>query len=239
MAETVLEGTLNLIRYKEEAVDYVSFGAEYTTTETAKTYNDTLEDIFTTACGVSQLNLTLNTDAARGTSPAVNYTVANESMLIDNLSDMAAFFSHAFYIEDGTLYLIDLLLNNGTSELDEFGYFRGAEYGAPQPYSLIKGGDYHQDGSYPYGSELDISPVCHTTQANIETALTDIKTLVEYDRYRFRVIPEADQMPVIGQKITITNDSLQDSTTTWLRVTDFSPDIFRSEILIEGFGVST
>jgi len=238
-AVTVFEGNLHLNSYNEMEISYNSYGALFSTKETDAVYNDTLVNIFTTAVGVTKLNLTLDSTAARAVSPAVVYTATGEKMLIDNLSDMAAFFSHAFYIENGTLYLIDLLLDNGTSTLDEFGFFMGSEYRAATPYSLIKGGGFFKDGAYKYGQELNISPVCHTVQANIEAALADIKTIVEYDFYRFRVIPEADKLPVIGQKITITNESLQSTTTTWLRVTDFSPDIFKSEILVEGFGVST
>lgn len=238
-AVTVFIGTLHLDTYNEVEVSYTSYGASFTIKETDAVYGDTLVNIFTAAVGVTKLNLTLDSTAARAISPGVVYTASGEKMLVDNLSDMAAFFSHTFYIENGILYLIDLLLDNGSSTLDEFGFFRGSEYTAPTPYSLIKGGGYFKDGSYKYGSELDISPVCHNVQANIEAALADIKTIVEYDRYRFRVIPEAAEMPVIGQKITVTNESLQSTTTTWMRVTDISPDIFRSEILINGFGAST
>ncbi len=238
-AITVFEGTLHLEGHTEESVNYMSFGADFTTKVADAVYSGTLLSIFTTAVGVGQLNLTLDSTAARVVSPDVDYTASGEKMLIDNLSDMAAFFSHGFYIENGILYLVDMLLDNGSASIDEFGFFRGSTYNGPTPYSLIKGGGFFKDGAYKYGTELSISPACHTVQANIETALNDIKTIVEYERYRFRVIPEANQIPVIGKKITVTNESMQNTTTTWLRVTDFSTDIFNSEILIEGFGVST
>ncbi len=235
---TIFEGNLHLSNYDESTVNYNAYGEAFTSKETDAVYGDTLENIFATACGATKLNLVFDSTAARAISPGVAYTASGEKMLIDNLSEVAAFFSHAFYISGGTLYLVDMLLDNGASVLDEFGFFRGSEYSGATPYSLIKGGNYYKDGSYAYGTELDITPVCHNVQTNIESALADIKTIVEYEKYRFRVIPEVDQLPNIGQKITVINGSLQSLTTTWIRVTDISINISKSEILIEGFGAS-
>lgn len=242
-AITVFEGALHLDSYDETGVSYRAYGAEFDTTITDEAFGDpsaeSLVDVFTWAVDSSRLNLTLDSTAARSPSPDVVYTADGENILVDVLSDIAAFFSHGFYIEDGTLYLIDMLADNGTATFDEFEFFRGSEYQGPTPYSLIKGGDYHQDGTYKYGRELNVSPVCHDTQSNIETALADIKTIVDYDRYRFRLIPETGQLPVIGQKLTVTNASLQSSTTTWIRVTDIMPDVDQLAIIVEGFGSSS
>lgn len=238
-AVTVFEGTLHLDSYNEQGVAYTAYGAEHDTVITDEVFNDTLVNVFTWAVDASRLNLTLDSTAARSPSPDVSYTADGEQVLVDVLSDIAAFFTHGFYIENGTLYLIDMLADNGTSTFDEFEFFRGAEYQGPNPYSEIKTTDYNVTGSFKYGTELNVSPVCHNTQSNIEAALGDIKTIVDQDRYRFRLIPESDQLPVIGQGLTVTNESLQSSTTTSIRITDYAPDIDQLAIIIEGFGSSS
>lgn len=239
----VFEGVLHLDSYDEARITYNVLMDEFDVLITDEVFGDpsaeTLVDVFTWAVDPARLNLTLDSSAARSPSPDVSYTASGENVLIKVLSNIAAFFSHGFYIENGTLYLIDLLADNGSDTFDEFEFFRGAEYQGPIPYSSIKGGNFSVEGTYKYGKELSINPVCHDTQANIETALADIKTLVDYDRYRFHLIPEQNKLPVIGKKLTVTNESLHASTTTWLRTTDIMLDVERLAIVVEGFGASS
>ena len=241
-AVTVFAGTLHLVSYNEEEVVYSAYGEEYTATIADNTtLNATLTSIFTTYCGATHLNLTLDTTDARGTSPTINYTTSGEQMTIDVLDKLAAYCSHCFYISGTTLYLVDMLAGDDNSySLDEFGYFRGSEYRAQEPISLIKttesdGTEHHVDGSYQYGAELTVD-CFQTDNTAIATALGDMKTLLEKDFYRFRVVPEAGKLPTIGEVITVTNESLQESTTVEFIVTDFAPDIFGQEIMIEGIG---
>jgi hypothetical protein len=241
-AITVFEGTLHLEAYNETEVVYNAYGEEYTATIADSTaLSGTLASIFTTYCGATHLNLTLDTTDARGTTPTITYTTSGEQMTIDVLSKLAAYCSHCFYIDDGTLYLVDMLTGDDNSySLDEFGYFMGSEYRAQQPVSLIKGTDTSSnersvDGSYQYGEELTVD-IYDNNQTRVETELGNIKTLVEKDYYRFRVIPEADKLPTVGEVITVTNESLQESTTVEFIVTDYAPDILKQEILIEGVG---
>ena len=119
-AVTVFEGTLHLESYNEREVVYTVYRDDYQNVVSNVTYNDDLEGVFTTYCGASYLNLTLNTDGTtRAASTTVYWVRSGSYMLIEELSLIAAFHSHAFYIEDGTLYLIDMLTGDGTLSLDE------------------------------------------------------------------------------------------------------------------------
>ena len=237
-AVTIFNGTLHLESYTESEVVYIAYAEEHDVKITDFSENNTLITVFTTYCGASYLNLTLDSTLA-SSSPIVTYAVTGESMLIDILSDCAAFFSHAFYISGSTLYLISLANDNNTSTLDEFEFFMGSEYVAPIPYSIFKASTRHLYGTYAYGEEYEADPVCSTNTTQIDSALTQIKTNMEKDFYRFKVIPEAGYIPEICDKVTVTNNSLQDDTTTVMNVTGYMVDVINDEIIIEGIGSST
>lgn len=189
-----------------ESNEYELFGKEFTSTITSEVFDDTLIDIFTTYTGTSYLNLTLDSSAARSPSPAVKYTATGETILIKTLSDIAKFFSHSFYIIESTLYLVDLLADNGTETLTEFD-FSPVQYRDPVPVSIIRGGIYYVLGSSQYGEEIDVSPVCHDTQANIETALGNIKTIVEARGIELSRPMTAASVPVVGKGLTWIDES--------------------------------
>lgn len=135
-AETMFEGTAHLATIGRDSVVYDLFGPSITTTVIDGVYSGTLNAVFTAAC--STLSLTLNTTYARATSPAVSYTADGEKLLIDNLSDIAAFFCHRFYIQGSTLYLVDCLLDNGSVlVLTEFDIFP-SNYTQPKPYKQFQ-----------------------------------------------------------------------------------------------------
>jgi hypothetical protein len=240
-AVTVFEGTLHLDSYNETEVTYNAYGSAYTTTINGTSLNSNLISLFTTYCGASYLNLTLDTTDARAATVLIDYNVDGEVVLIDEMSKWAAFACHAFYIDDGTLYLIDMLTGSSdTQSLDEFGYFMGSEYQAPEPVSLFKseeqdGTKHSLDGAYKYGSVITLDALDDNTATNT-TQMANTKTIVDKDYYRFRVVPEADKLPTIGQVVTVTNDSMIDSTTVEFVVTDYAVDLLKSEILIEGVG---
>lgn len=380
-AEIIFEGTAHLNEPKRDGIIYDLYGPEITTTVTDAVYADTLVNIFSAAC--TTLSLTLDSTKARVSSPAVDYMADGKNLLIDNLSDMAAFFTHRFYIENSTLYLIDCLLDNGTLAMTEFDVF-SPSYPAPSPIKKVtakytaeidkyrfiftanQGGAYvgiseivmrsiatdgadettatggaasalnyygagyepskavddnaatdwvsstgpsstlywafdfsanvkvveytiqarsstfNQsptawlfqgydeetaewrtikeeeteadwtasevrkfsvtppewdvivDGSHAYGEGLSISPVCHTARAGIETALTNIKTVME--RMRIRMVKPLSGVPKIGRKITITDESMYITTTVWARVAAVVWDFDGEQCVIEGEG---
>ena len=92
------------------------------------------------------------------------------------------------------------------------------------------------NGTYKYGEERTISGCCVNTAPLMTTALGNIKTIMESDFYRFRIIPESGNLPKIGTVVTVTNESLLESTTVEFYISSYSIDPFNSEIIIEGYG---
>jgi len=387
-AVVVFEGIAHLNpEIKRDGIVYDLFGPSLTTTVTDAAYAGTLGSVFNAGC--IALGLGLDATYARAVSPDVDYQSSGQRLLVDDLSDIAAFFSHRFYISGTTLYLIDCLLDNGpVMALTEFDIFPSS-YAYPEPISrftakypaqtdryilndiVVQGGGankaaiaeaemrvtadgadatltiggtaiakdstspnlpvravddnaatYWQSstaagttgmywgfvfpyvlggnpvieytiaapptpaespvswnfqgydhvaglwrtikeertegdwiaaevrkftasqptweiviyGTYRYAndSDLDISPVCHTVRANIETALTDIKTIAE--RLRVRINKPLTTIPKIGQKITLTDESLHVTATIWARVSALVLDFDNDQCTIEGEG---
>lgn len=173
----LLESTAHRSSIARDGISYKLYGSDYSEVLTSQAFTGTLGSIFQTYTGSSHLNLTLDASLARDPSPGVNYTASGE--LLDILSDIASFFSHVFYIKDNTLYLVDVKHELSIENITDFDYLVGAKYRDNQPYNLFKSGNYSIAGSYSYGGEYDISPVCHTTQSNIESAIQDVKDILE------------------------------------------------------------
>lgn len=134
-AFTVFEGTAYLQNINRDGISYQLHGNNYTNEVTDYLYSGTLNAVFTTAC--SALGLTLNTTYARATSPTVYWQTSGTTKLIDNLSTIAESFSHRFYIQAGTLYLVDTLLDNGSAlALTEFDVFPSS-YRRPAPLKEV------------------------------------------------------------------------------------------------------
>lgn len=236
-AVTLFGGKGHVAGIDRESNEYELFGEEIDKTVTDQSFNDTLVNIFTTYTGASYLNLTLDTSAARSPSPAVNYTASGTNQILDVLSDIAKFFSHAFYIdtENSKLYLVDMLANNGASTLTEFD-FKPVQYRDPTPISKITGGNYYVSGTAPYGSVIDISPVCHGTQANIEAALANILTIIESRGAEVTIPIATGLIPVIGEAISWTDESYDQNISMSIRTAGIIYDFDQYEFTIEGRG---
>ena len=112
---------------------------DYGATVTDKHYRGlTLAGVFSAAA--TTLGLTLNTTWARSPSPAVDWVATGTNRILDNLDTLARFFTHAFFIDSATLYLIDTLADAVAADIFET---RGssataesliaAEYFQPEP----------------------------------------------------------------------------------------------------------
>lgn len=234
-AVTLFDGNAHTAGLDRESNDYELFGEEYTDTVTDEVIDDTLVDVFTTYTGASYLNLNLNTGSARNPSPAVKYTASGEQVLINVLSDIAKFFSHSFYISNGTLYLVDLLADNGSSSLTEFD-FSPVQYRDPPPIRRITAGIYSVIGSYSYGDDIDITPVCHDTQSNIEDALDDIKTILESRGVELSRPISATEIPAIGEAISTFDESYDQDLTGNFRVHGLVYNFDNYQFVITGKG---
>lgn len=67
-------------------------------------YTGTVVNCFAAACAT--LGLTLNYLWAAYPSPSVDWVATGDNLLIDNLSNLAKFYNHRFFIDGSTLYLI-------------------------------------------------------------------------------------------------------------------------------------
>ncbi len=132
-----------------EEITYAIYPPEYTAETGDAYYRGTLNAVLTDGC--TALGLTLNTTYARAPSPAVDYPVSGEgnTKVIDNMSDIAAFYSHRFFIENGVLYLVDChrdawsVLNINTKDAISAEYVDSAplkkltaDYTLPRPYNI-------------------------------------------------------------------------------------------------------
>lgn len=156
-AATIFNGYAHRQEYSREGVKYGLYGTSHTATLASSTYiDDTLLAVFTTYCGASYLNLTLDHTYDRATSPNVYAHFDADTPIIDMLSALAEAVNHLFYIKGSTLYLVDMLLDNGATAIEPAGRYYPVTYHDPQPYkqfSSIGVKKYSVSGSYGYGAE--------------------------------------------------------------------------------------
>lgn len=82
----------------------------YNTIVKNQRYTGALTTVFNSACAVWGLSLV--TTWARSPSPTVDWVAQGDNRIIDNLDALARFYSHAFFIEDSLLYLVDMTAAN-------------------------------------------------------------------------------------------------------------------------------
>ncbi|MDH5559408.1 MAG: hypothetical protein OEY59_00975 [Deltaproteobacteria bacterium] len=117
-------------------------------------YGGTLLDIFSFACGIDRLNLTLEAQYARNPSPIVSFYVSEQIRVIDFLDQISAAYSHMFYIKGNSLVLVDMLGDNGTLSLSDFEYF-SSSYRYKSPVKrLISQWSYLENGINQKGMPL-------------------------------------------------------------------------------------
>jgi len=235
--ELMTEATAHRKQNDRVGVKYKLYNQSYTDTLASSTaLSGTLATNFSTWC--STLSLTLNTDSARGTSPDVSHTTNREWLLIDAMSDMAAFFTHSFYIENGVLYLIDMLLDNGSRTITEFDIFPST-YPTPDPVASAATENYVRYSSYPYGKELTGLVEWHGTEANINTALDNIITVSNADVTASVKQPMVGTLPTLREQITLVDTSLGQDSTIVFNPSTIRYDYKKEEIVLSGGGVLT
>lgn len=182
---------------------------------------------------------TVNTDNARASSPNVLWTLTSERLAINVASDIAAFYSHLIYVVGSTAYLVDMKLDNGTRTLTEYQYFAAPTYQYKTPYAMITCSSdnvvYNKKSAYPYGPTTSVEPF-HETQANIETALTDILALENAPRISLDVPMVAGNFPALGEKITIPDTAHVADLSSYIRVRKLQYNFSDMIINVEGEG---
>lgn len=204
-AVTIFEGSARLGDYDRHGFGYILHRPEIPETIAEGTaYNDTLVNVATSLC--TTMGLTIDTTAARSTSPAVLHTTEADILAFDLLSDMLAFFSHGAEIIGTTLYLYDMLGTYTETELTEFD-FEPASYRKDSPYSLYSASETETLAGTPENGDTYTVAPYHTTSGNIQTALADIKTIMEQDIAMIPCKQDADK-PRMLKKISLTDESI-------------------------------
>lgn len=239
-AVQLFSGVLMRTRIAEtgDSISYDLRGSSSSVTVNAQAFNDTLANVFTWACDGARLNLTLNTTYAMSPSPAVIYTTpSSDTRLLDVLSDISKFFCHAFQVVGSTLYLIDMLGDRGSRTLIEMD-FEPPSYEDHPPYNRFVAGTRTLSGSEQTGDDYSVSPVCHTTNANIDAALADIKTIIERQNIVVRMPLLLDNVPDIGEKISFVDQNQVIDLDGWFRARAITFNVTPSEeyLVVEGEG---
>lgn len=183
--------------------NYDLYGPVLNHVTTPATFSGTLFNYFTTACGPSLLNLTLNTSKA--TDYNLSFTTTSDRQLIDLLDNIASDVNHGFYIDGTTLYLIDLAKDNSSYTLTEFDFIE-AGYSGPVPYSIFKHSTFTVTGTYPNGTENSQSYIFHTVEADVKAQLTRLKTIS--DKWTLSLtLPLGDVFFKYGDKISWLDES--------------------------------
>lgn len=180
------------------------------------------------------------TTYARSESPNVAYVVPSDILAVNLAGDIAEFYSHFFYVIGDTAYLVDMLGNNGTTKtLTEFQFFKAPKYEQPciaEITTEYEGAIYKASSAYPYGSSLSVG-CYHTTEANIETALSDILTLENSQRVSSLCIPMiSGNFPLLGQRIDIPDTAHVANLLSYIRTRKLTFDFIGDQVKIEGEG---
>jgi hypothetical protein len=235
--ETLFVGTAHLQEFDRERITYALFGPSYDETIAASTvYSDTLNVVLTAILTVIPEITTVNTTYARASSPNVAHTLADTVLAIDLASGIAEFYSHLFYVVGTTAYLVDMKLSNGADwTLTEFGFMAFPVYRYKPPLALITSSQYRVFSAYPYGTTLDVTPY-HTTQANIETAITDILAIENAPRVTLDVPMIAGNFPNPGRKIILPDTAHVADLSSWIRARKIRYDFISDMVNLEGEG---
>lgn len=228
------------------AADYDLYGPDDYTTQlaaatTQATFGATLDAVFTWACNAARLNLTLDTTLSRAVSPAVVHTTSSDQLLIDFLDDLARYHTHLFYIEAGTLYLVDMEADNGTDTAgNERTNMQEPSYHGPDPLKEITdGSNPPKFCSYPYGDTLTQNSY-ETNTTNIAAAQAKIKTILDKQQITCRRALSGATMPKPGKKFTFTRSlgmTNPVSVTMWAR--EIEIDFIAGTFIVTGEGTVT
>ena len=202
--------------------------------------------------GATTLGLSLDITAAATPSPAIAFKVTTQVNVIDLLDRLAGFHNHVFYIDAGTLYLVDREQDNGSQVLTEWDYF-SAPTSMPNPIKELRAewtvrepvtdrtGSHLKDvtqtaaaaGPDPLGEVISVTPY-QEDPAQVETALGLLVTSWQrpYGEIRMPLLAQ----PVPGRHIEWTDTGQGRQISGWLRVRRITYDFARGFVTVAGDG---
>jgi len=205
-------------------------------------WNTNLNTVITNILAYIPEISTVNTTYARASSPGVVHNITGDILAIQLASDIAAFYSHLIYVSGTTAYLVDMLLDNGSRTLTEFGFFASPTYEYKVPISTIRctvgTASYSKSSTYAYGTPVDVQPY-HVAKVPIETALTNILTCENAPRASVQVPMVAGNFPAPGEKVTFPDTGNVADLSTYIRVRKLQYDFVNAMITLEGEGAIT
>lgn len=191
----------------------------------------TLINFFEKVCEV--LGLTLDNSKATASPPMLSHTLSSERLVIDVASEVAAFCCHLFWIADGTLYLQDMSVDNGSLSLkNPNDFFRSPTYTDEIPINRVIAGAYKFEGTeYPYG-------VDYTLSANYTGDDSQLQGIYELVNGQWGEVP----MPVAtgcgefvpGKQVTLHDARLAVPSETIINMRAVSYDFINSSVKIAG-----
>ena len=237
---TLFVGTAQRTTMNRERINYQMLGTEYDETVAGATaYNDDLDTVLDTILtGIAEIS-TLDTTYARVAQPNCTYTTVGAQLSINLASEIAAFYSHMFYISGSTAYLVDMKLAGGSSTITEFDFFPQVRYDNFNPVATasctVVAGTFVRTSASAYGQEITVQGY-HTTEANINTALDDIIIVLNKDRCSIPMIM-ASTLPAPGEKVSWSDTAMNVDSDCYVYARIFRYDYMNEIVTIEGEGV--
>jgi len=189
----ILEGILHITSIEQIQVNYTIYQTGNTIKQTDEVFYDYLLHLFSDAANDMGLSFVDVSNGSR--NPLVDYTAHGARNYIDNLNDIAKFYSHSFWINNNTLNLCD---NNAvayttTQKITEFDILPST-YRYAQPISIlktIKDDTDHTEisvaGTYEYGNTITVTPSCTPNEGVMKSTLGNIKAIIDKPQITFKM----------------------------------------------------
>jgi hypothetical protein len=222
---------------------------------------ETLSELYAWASAEARLALSYTYSASleASPSPSISYWWNSQTLLIDVISQISAYFRHLFYESGENLIAVEMSNTNGTRSLiDGYDWFKDYYYEDPPPTSLLRAGwtqrdaveetigryvkdeevEETQESVYPYGSEDSVTPRQYA-RSDVSSALTSLLAYKLKTQVHLK-IPISDDLPVPGEQITFTDeDNFEQDLSVTMFCRNIRYDFEADTVEVSGDGVLT
>ncbi len=238
-ATTLFVGTAHLKRINRDEIQYGLWSEKIGTGSTmpANTvYNDvSLKDVFVSSAAT--LGLALDTTFARSSSTEVRHTVSSSKEMLSFLSDISASFSHMYYIERETIYLVDLFQDTDSTIITEFDYYPSNLEIQPSIISADtqQFGLYQSGLTYSYAPETKVDVFVESV-ASVATCVENIWDTWNKPHFNLKM-PFAEPLPSTpGMRVQWFDTSNTKDVSAYLRVRNIRYDFDNEQMTVIGEG---
>lgn len=235
--QTVYKGYGYINRLNRTEILYDLWGESEVEDEkiaSGSTYNDSLVNVFSSAA--TTLGLTLDSSLADSSSspPQIAYTLDKERSLLELLTEFAAFHSHFFYIAGSTLYLVDMLSDNGSRTITEFDFFPSNYQYKPPTWTAFTNTNSEFETNVDYG-KVHQQVAYDDSSSQIAEALQKIITVRNKPRCNLKM-PITGTLPKPGEKVSWTDEAFPQTINAYIRVRNLRYDFLKDELRVSGEG---